>query len=210
MASTIEEFVSKLQADGVQAGQAEADKIIAQAQKQAEQIVQQAKAEAEKIVSAAKKEADSSLAKSKTEMELAVRDAVKKLRRSIAAGIEVILAAPVQEPLQNSEFLSKLLHEMVMEYVKADIAHKPEIKINLKPEMHQKLVAWAIGEIRQAVEGKSARLDLKGNLRKAGFEFTIVGGATVEVSEDSVVAALAEMVGPRLREILDQAMKKAQ
>jgi len=210
MASTIEEFVSKLQADGVQAGQAEAEKITAQAQKQAEQRIQQAKAEADKIISAAKKEADSSLSKSKTEMELAVRDSIKKLRRVIAAGIEAVLAAPVQEPLQNSDFLSKVLHEMVLEYIKADIAHKPEIKINLQPEMYQKLVAWAIGEIRQAVEGKSARLDLKGNLRKAGFEFTIVGGATVEVTEDSVVAALADMVGPKLRELLDQAMKNAQ
>ena len=50
-------------------------------------------------------------------------------------------------------------------------------------------------------------IDLAGTLRQAGFEYN-AGGATIEVTLESVVAVLSEMFSPRLREILATATAK--
>jgi hypothetical protein len=71
--------------------------------------------------------------------------------------------------------------------------------------MHQKLIDWAVSEIgHETITGSHVPIDLQGVLKQAGFEYNATG-ATVEVTEESVVAVLAELVGPRLREIIDQA-----
>ena len=48
-------------------------------------------------------------------------------------------------------------------------------------------------------------IDLQGTLEAAGFEYTL-SGATVEVTLRSVTESICELVGPRLREIIDKAV----
>ena len=48
------------------------------------------------------------------------------------------------------------------------------------------------------------KMDLRGTLAGAGFEYT-VAGATIEVTLDSVVETLTSLVGPELRKVLESA-----
>ena len=94
-----------------------------------------------------------------------------------------------------------------MLYVQSDFECKDTLKINVPAEMREKLVKWAISEIGQEkVDKVRPSIDLKGTLADAGFEYTC-SGSTVEVTRDSVVASLMDLVGPDLREVLAKAMQ---
>jgi len=205
MAESIESFVAQLQTEGVQAGEQAAEKLRREAEQQAEQIISQAQGEAEKITAQAKAEAESTLARSQTELELAVRDTEARLRTSLNQALTKILLQFVKEPLSDAEFLKSLIHDVVMQYAKADIEGVETTRIGVSPEMHKQLAEWAIHELHEAAMGEGVGIDLKAELRQGGFEYSVTGG-TVEVTEESVVASLAELVSASLREMLTEAL----
>lgn len=210
MGETIEEFVAKLQADGVQAGRQQADQILTQAQEQADRTLADARSQAERIVAEANAEAESILQRGNTELQLATRDVAMKLRESLGRAIQVVLARGAREKLQDAEFLSKLLHEIVMMYAKADLEGRDTLAINVPAEMQDKLADWAISELHGTKSGgPRPDFDLKATLAGAGFEYK-AGGATVEVTPESVVQMLSELVGPSLRKMLAEPGEKAE
>lgn len=200
MVETIESFVGKLQSEGVQAGQKAAGKILEDAEKQAQQTIDNANTEAERIIAKGKAEAAQLIERGKTELELASRDTIMRLRETLEGSLSRVLAGPVETTLNDVEFLKELLHNISMEYVKAEIQSKDIVKIRVRPELHAQLADWAIKELRSLASSADASLDLKGTLRQAGFECN-VSGATIEITEESVVATLKELVSPKLREV---------
>lgn len=207
MAETIESFVKKLQTDGVEAGRQEAEKIQQAARDEAQQTVDDAKRQAEKIVADAKAEADGMLARAKTELQLASRDAVLKLRDVLARALEAIVAEGTKEKLADADFLGQVLHDLVRLYAESHMgARSAPMTIDVQPEMKQKLREWALSELgQQAVDSLRSTFDLQGTLAATGFEYKIAG-ATVEVTVESVVETLKDLVGPGLKEVLDQAV----
>lgn len=201
MAETIESFVAKLQQEGVQAGQQAADKIKGDALAQAQQITTQAKAQAEKIIADANAEAQKILARSRSELELAARDVILKLRQSLEAILKAVLQAEVAKPLQDSQFLCKVLHDLAVAYAQADIERNETIVLNVAEKMHKDVCDWALKEIAARGREPSSHLDIKGTLKDAGFEYNL-SGATIEVTTDSVTSALFDLVSPRLREVI--------
>jgi vacuolar-type H+-ATPase subunit E/Vma4 len=203
MADTIESFVKTLQVEGVQAGEAAAEEIRTEAEQQAQQILKQAQEQAKAIITDAQAQADSQLARYQGELKMAVRDAVLRLHETLSKSLEGVFTCPVEAHLSDTDFLKPLLHEIVTQYARADCEGSGEIQINVGPEMHRQLADWAIGELRQAAQDHTTRLNLKDTLFEAGFEYQ-VSGATVDVTVDSVVATLAELVGPQLRKLLQE------
>ena len=207
MAESIESFVQKLQADGVQAGQAEAEKIRQAAQADAEKVRQQARADAEKVLADAAAQAEAIVSRGRTELKLAARDALLRLRDALGRALEAVLSRGARAKLSDVDFLGKVLHELVLLYAKSHLAGEAgDLELNVQPEMKNKLKEWALAEIGQsAVESLHTTFDLHGTLEGAGFEYK-VSGATVEVTVDSVVQTLKGLVGPELSAMLDQAL----
>lgn len=206
MGDTIEAFVARIHSEGIEAGRQEAEKLLAEARRQAEEILSGAGAEAERIVADANAQAEAILARAGTELRLAARDNVLKLRETLARIIEHILARGAAEKLEDVEFLGKTLHELVLLAGKADLEGKGVMVINVPAETRDKLVDWALHEMsRQKADASRPSLELRGTLAKEGFEYNVTG-ATVEVTLDSVTQAMKELVGPRLREMIDEAM----
>ena len=206
MADTIESFVKKLQADGVDVGRQEAAKIQQAARDEAEKTIDDAKRQAEKIVADARADADGMLARAKTELQLASRDAVLKLRNALARALEAIVAEGTKEKLADAGFLGQVLHDLVKLYAESHMgARSAPMTINVTAEMKQKLQEWALSELgHQVVDSLRGKFDIHGTLAATGFEYKIAG-ATVEVTVESVVATLKDLVGPGLRDVLDQA-----
>ena len=139
MAESIESFVAKLQAEGVQAGKDAAEKISEEARRQAGEIVQNAGAEADKIITEARSQAESILARSRSELALAARDTVHQLHNTLMQILRNVLTGPVTEHLRNTDFLSPLLHDIVMQYARADSERKSKIDINVSPDLATQL-----------------------------------------------------------------------
>jgi len=203
MAETIESFVAKLQAEGVQAGRQAAEKLLDQAKAQAEEIISEARKQAEEIKAQADKEAAARMDRAQTELTLAARDAVLRLRDALRRGISRILAAGAQAQLADAGLLREVIRELVTTYAKADADGRGTVEVNVTPETRKKLVDWVIHELEQELVGQSGcSVNLRESLRQEGFELRI-SGSTVEVTLESVVNALADLVSPALRELLE-------
>ncbi|NLW87506.1 MAG: hypothetical protein GXY38_11590 [Planctomycetes bacterium] len=202
MADTIEAFVSRLQTQGLEQGKKAAEQIKADADAQAQQIIRKAQDEARKIVQDAEAQAKAVKTRTSAELELAARDTQLRLRDALVKSIEAVIRRGAEEKLRNREFLSGVIHELILAYAHADIEGKVmEIHVD-EPTRHQ-LVDWVMTEITAKV-GDKISLELQDGLRQAGFEYSI-NGSTVEVTLDSVTAALKSLVGPHIRELLDKA-----
>ena len=208
MAETIEAFVAKLRQEGVEAGREAAQMHLAQARQEAVAILADAREQARKILSDAQAQAEAAQAKARTDLELAARDITLRLRDSLSRAVRQVLAAGAKEQLADPEFLGGLLREIVLEYVAADIDKKSSFRITVTPEMREHLAQWALTRLRQP-ELAGVSIDLKGTLAQDGFEYR-AEGAGIEVTVDSVVEALSELVNPALREMLSHAMSQEQ
>ena len=204
MGETIESFVAKLQAEGVEAGQQAAEKLLAEAKQQAEKIIQEANKQAERTLTDAKAKADSLLARAKTELDLAARDVVLRLREALEKALEAVLAESLKGKLANADFLARTLHDLVLLYAKADIERTGSMEINVPPELQEALTSWALKEMTKKAEESGMTIDLKSTLSTRGFEYS-VSGATVEVTLESVIETISEMVSPYLAEVVEQA-----
>jgi len=207
MPETIESFVKKLQAEGVDAGREAADRIINDARREATKIIADANDEAAKIVSRAETEADKQLARGKSELELAARDAVLKLRVALNRALEAMLARRIEEKLSDPDYLEEMIREVITAYAKADAGRRNLHEINMSREMREKLNHNVLQEFFWNINDKQDTIAIRATIAKAGFEYKI-NGATVEVSPDSVSNLLSEMVSPALQEIIDSSVSK--
>lgn len=205
MADTIESFVARLQADGLEVGRKQAEQLRQQAEQEAARIVKEARDEADKLVADARQESHNLIERGHTELQLACRDTLLRLREALSQAMTAVLSAGTEKALHDVQLIGKILHEVVLAYAKADIGGDFRIMINVQPEMRERLVNWALAEIRkERPGGLDPSIDLQGSLKTSGFEYA-VSGAKVEVTRDSVVQMLRELVGPRLREIMEEA-----
>jgi len=206
MAETIESFVAKLQAEGVQAGEEAARRIRGDAEREAEAIAERARQQAATVVADAERQAAEILTRGRTQLDLAARDTLLRLRDSLNRALAAVVARGSEARLKDTGFLKDLLRELVVLYAQRDAAGGTEIEVNVAPEVRSALADWAMGGLRSepgAAEGVS--LELTSSLEQAGFEYT-VDGATVEVTLASVAAMMSELVGPELRTTIDRAL----
>lgn len=207
MAQTIEAFVSRLQAEGVEAGQRAAEKIRAEAGQRAQELIEQATRRAEQIVDEARTEADRIRARTQTELRFAARDTLARLQHALRASLQAVLLPAVRETLADSEFLAGLIRDVVLCYAKRDAAGLGPITIHVSEqvpeEQRRRLVDWLLQAFSQRAQTTTA-IDLRGTLADAGFEYTIREG-TVEVTTDSVADTLAEIVAPDVRTLVAEA-----
>ncbi len=204
MAESIEAFVNKLQAEGVEAGRKEAERIVAEARRQAEGIVQEARDQARHIVEEARHEADQTRQRAQTDLALAARDTVLRLRETLVKALEAVLAKGTAAALGDTEFLKRLIRDVVLQYARADREGQTTVALNVPEEAKEALTAWCAGHLRPEAEGAGLAVDLSATLKEAGFEYR-VAGAAVEVTLSSVVEALSDLVSPRLRALVAEA-----
>lgn len=204
MTGSIETFVQKLQEEGVAAGRAEAVKIAEEAKAQAEKIIADAEAQAERTRDQARQQAEETLRQGRDELQLASRDALLRLRETIVAVLRTVLREAAEETLTDDEFLKALLHDVCVQYAASDAVRDWPVEIRVSDEKLKAAGEWALGEMRQrGREDWHSRIDLKGKLKSAGFEYNATGGM-VEVTPESVAAVLGEMLSPRLREMIEK------
>lgn len=208
MAQTLESFVNRLRADGVEAGRAAAEDIRREAQQRAAEVVQEAEAKAQQVLAEAAAERERTLLRTQTDLQLAARDTVARLREALSQAITQVLAQGVEQALAKPQFLQELIRDIATRYAEADAARSGRMTINVAEPMRQQLANWAIATFHKGEKDKDGfSVDLHGTLAGAGFEYQVADG-TVEVTPESVVQVLSEIVTPELRRLLSEATQE--
>ncbi len=131
----IQNLVSSIRKEGIEAANKEAESIIAEAKKKAEAIVSGAKTEAQQYRDGAEKEISILKESAAVSAEQAKRDAVLAFKTEIQGEFEKILAADIKKEL-TGEGLGKLIRAAVAgEDVSGYAAEVSEVSDALKAEL---------------------------------------------------------------------------
>ena len=209
MAQTIDAFISRLRAEGVEAAKKEAEEIRRRAEQEAEEILRAAKAEAEKIRQEAEQQRAKTVARTRTDLELAARDVVGYLRVTLNRALTAVLERMVAATLSDPDFLRNLILQVVKEYAAAEMRGQARLTIRIPEGMAAQLREWLLAQCHtlDAESGQPTFLpEIAAVLTEAGFEYKL-GSGTVEVTTESVVKLLSEIITPELQSLVDQAIR---
>lgn len=110
MENKIQELTDKIYREGVEKGNTEAQKLIANAQDEAKKIVEDARKEAEAIVAASRKSADELAENTKSELKLFAGQAVNALKSEIATIVtDKIVNADVKAFAADKDYLNAFI-----------------------------------------------------------------------------------------------------
>lgn len=110
MENKIQELTDKIYREGVEKGNEEARKLIANAQDEAKKIVENARKEAEAIVAASHKSADELAENTKSELKLFAGQAVNALKSEIATLVtDKIVNADVKAFAADKDYLNAFI-----------------------------------------------------------------------------------------------------
>ena len=159
----IQDLVSSIRKDGIDAANAEAEAIISEAKKKAETIIADAKAEAKNIQETSEKEIGILKESAALSAEQAKRDAMLAFKNEVQTEFEKILSAKIKNNLSDAA-LGKLIQAVVAdEDVQNYSVEVAEVSDSLKAELAE--------EIKNGLEIKPTR-----NVR-AGFRLAARDGS---------------------------------
>ena len=139
MSEELQSLIEKINRDGVEKANAEAERIVAEAREQAAMIVKTAKDEAAKSAKAAKDESELSAERAKETLRQAARDAIISVEGAVTRLLEKILAANVDDALSNPATAADIAGDAVKTLVgTGEIIAGPKIAAALKAELASK------------------------------------------------------------------------
>ena len=110
MENKIQELTDKIYQEGVEKGNLEAQRLIANAQEEAKKIVEDARKEAESIIASSRKSADELADNTKSELKLFAGQAVNALKSEIATMVtNKIIGDSVNAFVQDKNFLNAFI-----------------------------------------------------------------------------------------------------
>ena len=145
----IQDLVSSIRKDGIDAANVEAEAIISEAKKKAEMIIADAKAEAKNIQETSEKEIGILKESAALSAEQAKRDAMLAFKNEVQTEFEKILSAKIKNNLSDAA-LGKLIQAVVAdEDVQNYSVEVAEVSDSLKAELAE--------EIKNGLEIKPTR-----------------------------------------------------
>ena len=135
----IQDLVSSIRKDGIDAANAEAEAIISEAKNKAEMIIADAKAEAKNIQETSEKEINILKESAALSAEQAKRDAMLAFKNEVQAEFEKILSAKIKNNLSDAA-LGKLIQAVVAdEDVQNYSVEVAEVSDSLKAELAEEI-----------------------------------------------------------------------
>ena len=135
----IQDLVSSIRKDGIDAANAEAEAIISEAKKKAEMIIADAKAEAKNIQETSEKEINILKESAALSAEQAKRDAMLAFKNEVQAEFEKILSAKIKNNLSDAA-LGRLIQAVVAdEDVQNYSVEVAEVSDSLKAELAEEI-----------------------------------------------------------------------
>ncbi len=211
----VDALIDKLRNDGVAAGQADAEKLRADAKAEAAKILADAKRDADAYQKKARSESDNYRAAGEEALNTAMRDAVLTMK----AGLTDRFRKDVERLVTNEMADPDLLKQMILEVVgraaaganldgktkvilPAKVATQEDIKQNADDIQSGKLTKYVLGltadMLREQVELHSSD-DGEGGIRVRAED----QGVVLDLTDKAVASLLMEHLQPRFRAVLE-------
>lgn len=216
VSSGVEALISRLREQGVEAGRAAKEEIVAAAERESERMIKDAREKAALIVEEARQEARRLQSSGEDALRVAMRDTVLRMRETLRKRFEAQVRVLVSEQVVDRDFLRQLIIEVARrarrdsgaaESEEAEVLLPPEAigleELQRSPEELQSRLSQFAKEIASATwrEGISiATLDPAGRgikLRLKDQELE------VDLSDRAIADLLLEHLQPRFRAVME-------
>lgn len=199
MAQNIQELTSIIYQEGVQKGEAEAERLIDDATEEAVRIKNEAKAEAKKIIEEARKEAENLKKITESEIKLAGLKSIRAIKQQIT---DLITAKAI-----NGNVSTAMSADNIKEYIKIALQnwYKEQPNQNLElllPEKEQdELKDDFLSELNKILKG-NIQLSFSKNL-KGGFQIGPQNGSyKISLTEDNFNEFFKQYLSVKTKEFL--------
>ncbi len=216
-ASGVEALLERLEAEGVRAGEARAEQLVAEAEAKARAIREAAEKEATAMVEAARKEAANLERGGKEALRVAMRDAVLDLKQQLASRFKGEVTRLVTQHMRDEELLRRMILEIAASTVAAAGIEKPgDLEILLPAD------AVGLAELRRdPTDLKESKLGqfVLGSVRELLDEGLTIGVTTaaeagvvvrlkdrdivLDLTDRAVAAVILQHLQPRFRALLE-------
>lgn len=201
MEMQLQELISQIKRDGVEAAEAEAESIVNSAKAEAEKIVAEAKADAEKLLLSAKNEKERMVKSGEDALRQAGRNLLISFRESVARELTAIVSDNV-----SSVYSSDALNGLIVNAVE-NWAAKPDtddLAVILNSSDLQKLEDSLLAALKsKMLNGVTLKANdnLDGGFRIAAND----GRAYYDYSAEAVVEMLSNYLSPKVTALLKEA-----
>ncbi|WP_209833503.1 hypothetical protein [Ruegeria sp. HKCCE3926] len=215
IAHGVDALIDKLRNDGVAAGQAEAEKLRADAKAEAARIVAEAKREADELKKKARTETDNYRAAGEEALNTAMRDAVLTMKAGLTDRFRADVERLVTKEMSDPELLRQMILEVVGRageganlngrvsvVLPARVATQEDIKQNADDIQSGKLTKYVLGltakMLRENIELHAAD-DVQEGIRVRAED----QGVVLDLTDNAVASLLMEHLQPRFRAVLE-------
>jgi len=197
MTEEIKDLIAKIQAEGVQAAQAKADEVKAQANILAQKIISDDKLQAKKILEQAEFEAKRTEDATEATLKQAGRDLLISLRKEINFMLDKIIKTDIRHALGTEE-LVKIITNLIKD---TKLSSSSEIEISLNSHDKEKLEK---GFLKQLIQETAKKIVLKSNEGiEAGFVISFDSGKSVfDFSSQALAEYISTTLHPELAKLL--------
>lgn len=191
----IQELTSKLYEEGVKKGNAEAEKIIAEAEKKEKQILDDANSKAQEIIDAAKKKSTEVNNNAESELKLYASQALEALKTEVTNIItEKLSASSVKAAIEDKEFMQKLITNLMQNW-----AEKQTMVVSV--ENKEELESYIKANAKSLLDNKLRVEQVNGI--KTGFVIAPDDGTyKVKFGEEEFVEYFKEFLRPQIQQLL--------
>ncbi|MDR1673598.1 MAG: hypothetical protein LBS09_09105 [Bacteroidales bacterium] len=196
MESKVQEITEKIYREGVEKGQAEAQKILEQAELQHDELLKQARQEAAKIVADARKQAEALDRNTRSELSLYAARAVETLKSEITLLVGDAVVRTAVEATVTEEWLQQWMLQLAAEWVQKE-------KIVIQATDAEKLKQYFARQAKALLD-KGVTITQAGG-KAASFVLVPEGsGYKMQFGEEEFAAFFKDFLRPQLAEWLFQ------
>lgn len=191
----IQELTSKLYEEGVKKGNAEAEKIVADAQIKEKQILDDANSKAQDIIDAAKKKSTEVNNNAESELKLYASQALEGLKTEVTNIItEKLATSSVKAAVGDKAFMQKLITNLMQNWAEKQTM---VVSVENKDELEEYIKANAKSLLDSKLKIESV------NGIKTGFMIAPDDGTyKVKFGEDEFVEYFKEFLRPQIQQLL--------
>ncbi len=191
----IQELTSKLYTEGVEKGNAEAEKIIAEAKVRENQILESASNKAKQIIDDATKKSAEISSNAESELKLYASQALEALKTEVTNVVTDKLATSnVKAAMEDKAFIQKLIANLMENWAEDQ---RMVVSVENKEELEKYLKANT-----KSLLDKKLKIESVNNV-KTGFIISPEDGSyKVKFGEDEFIEYFKEFLRPQIQKLL--------
>lgn len=202
MAEELQSLIERIQRDGINKAEADAQRIVSEAERRAAAIQKAAEERAAGILAQAEKDAQQYGVRADKALEQAARDVVLSVHQAVTASLQSLVSLEVGAALA-ADTLPNLLVKLVEAYW-AQQGDGAGLDVLVGPADQKVIADYFLQRYREALD-RGVEIKADGTVLK-GFRVAVAGG---DVHHDFTQAAIAEALGRLLQPRLAALVKRS-